>query len=142
MEIKLYLEPIGFKKSDIEHNDERERYSDIINTYYNEDTFPDLDGINIAILGVKEDRLSINNFGCAFAPDEVRKKFYRLFPHHTSVKIADIGNIKSGNSVDDTYFALSEVVSNLLKSGIIPVIIGGSHDLTYATIMLTKSWSR
>ncbi len=132
MEIQIYLEPVGFKASDIEFNDKRERYGSAINTYYKEDAFPDMDSVNIAIVGVKEDRLSINNFGCSYAPDEIRKKFYSLFSHHLNIKIADIGNIKSGHSVDDTYFAVAEVVSTLLKAGIIPIIIGGSHDLTYA----------
>ena len=37
--------------------------------------FPDLDGIQIALIGVKEDRKAVNNKGCALAPDYVRKYF-------------------------------------------------------------------
>jgi arginase family enzyme len=46
--------------------------------------------------------------------------------------MADLGDIQRGNTVKDTYFALSKVVSSLVNSNIIPVIVGGSQDLTYA----------
>ena len=46
--------------------------------------------------------------------------------------MADLGDIQKGASVEDTYFALIEVVSSLVKANIIPLIIGGSQDLTYA----------
>ena len=36
----------------------------------------------------------------------------------------------SGKSVEDTYFALSEICSELKQINTIPVIIGGSQDLT------------
>ncbi len=32
----------------------------------------------------------------------------------------------------DTYFALKKVVASLIKKKIIPIVIGGSQDLTYA----------
>jgi formiminoglutamase len=47
-------------------------------------------------------------------------------------KIIDLGNIEKGAAVQDTYVALKYVINDLLKSKILPVIIGGSHDLTYA----------
>jgi len=36
-----------------------------------------------------------------------------------------------GNTKSDTYFALQQVVSTLLKKRIIPIVIGGTQDLTY-----------
>jgi formiminoglutamase len=44
------------------------------------DDFPDLDSglFDIALIGVLEDRNSINNIGTALAPDAFRKKFYEL----------------------------------------------------------------
>jgi arginase family enzyme len=132
MEIKIYLEPLDFKNEDIEYHDLRERFGHIIPAFTDEENFPELEGIDIAILGVKEDRKSVNNFGSSNAPDEIRKKFYQLFPSSARNKIVDIGNIKKGHSVEDTYFALSEVVAFLIKKEIIPVIIGGSQDLSFA----------
>ena len=43
-----------------------------------------------------------------------------------------MGDIKKGETVEDTYFALQTLVSALIKKRIIPVIIGGSQDLIYA----------
>ncbi|MCK5765725.1 MAG: formimidoylglutamase, partial [Bacteroidales bacterium] len=91
-----------------------------------------LSDTDIAIFGVSEDRNSVNNEGCAFGADVVRKHLYRLFTGNEDVKIADLGNIIQGHSVDDTYFAVTNVVAGLVMNGIIPVIIGGGQDLSYA----------
>jgi formiminoglutamase len=97
------------------------------------DSFPDLDQpADIAIIGVQEDRNAINNPGCALAPDYVREKLYQLYEGAYTTKIVDLGNIKQGQTVTDTYFALKTVVAELIKKDIIPVIIGGGQDLTYA----------
>ena len=93
---------------------------------------PDLEEVQIAILGVLENRNDINYIGEAFDLDEIRKGFYSLFPGSWNINIADLGDIEKGESVDDTYFALKETVSILIQKNIIPVILGGSQDLTYA----------
>ncbi len=62
----------------------------------------------------------------------VRKHLYRLFTGQEKARIADLGNIRQGHSVDDTYFALTNVVAGLAANNIIPVIIGGGQDLNYA----------
>lgn len=46
--------------------------------------------------------------------------------------IYDLGIIQPGDKIKDTYFALSQVVSELVKNKILPIIIGGSQDLTFA----------
>lgn len=93
---------------------------------------PDLEGVRMAIIGVEEDRRAIGNKGTGQNIDEIRKQLYQLFPGNWIHKIVDLGNIKQGNTVEDTYFAVSKLLSELLKQQIIPVIIGGSQDLTYA----------
>ena len=93
--------------------------------------FPDLDKIKIAIIGVLENRGNANQTGDVdLSP--IRKELYGLFPGNWDASIADLGNILAGNSISDTYFALKKVVSSLIKKKIIPVVIGGSQDLTYA----------
>jgi arginase family enzyme len=88
--------------------------------------------VDIAIIGVQEDRNAINNSGCALAPDYVREKLYLLNEGAYTTKIVDLGNIRQGETVTDTYFALKTVVAELIKKDIIPIIIGGGQDLTYA----------
>jgi len=98
---------------------------------HTEHQFPDISRINIAILGVLEDRRNINIVN-AVNLSAVRKKLYATFPGNWDASIADLGDILSGDSVEDTYFALKKVTSTLIKNKVIPIVIGGSQDLTYA----------
>ncbi len=93
---------------------------------------PDLKGVKMAIIGVLESRNSVDYIGQDFQLSEIRKAFYKLFPGNWTHNIADLGDIQKGETVEDTYFALIQVLSNLIKDNIIPIIIGGSQDLTYA----------
>jgi formiminoglutamase len=97
------------------------------------ETFPDLEGDrpDIAIIGVMEDRHAIDNSGCALGPDYIREKLYQLNEGPYITKIADLGNIRQGESITDTYVALKTVAFELIKNGILPIILGGGQDLTY-----------
>lgn len=103
---------------------------------YNSD-FPDLDSntYDIAIIGVLEDRNAINNSGTALSAEYFREKFYSLNEGNYSTRIVDLGNIKAGHTVADTYIALKLVVAELIKKDIVPIIIGGGQDLTYGQFM-------
>jgi len=90
---------------------------------------------DIAIIGVLDDRNAINNAGCALAPDHVRERLYLLNEGSYNTKIVDLGNIRAGETVTDTYYALKTIVAELIKKDIIPIIIGGGQDLTYAQYM-------
>ncbi|CAL2103465.1 Formiminoglutamase [Tenacibaculum sp. 190130A14a] len=99
---------------------------------HTEENFPDLSDVSIAIIGVKDGRGAVNNFGCGQDLQEIRKSLYSLYPGKWQVKIADLGDVVMGNAVSDTYFAVSSIITSLLKLNIIPIIIGGGQDLTYA----------
>ncbi len=99
---------------------------------YRED-FPEWQNANIALIGVCEERGAVNNQGCASGPDAVRPYLYKLFPPSGApIKWCDLGNIQPGSEVKDTHFALKSVVSELLRHKVLPIIIGGSQDLTLA----------
>jgi arginase family enzyme len=102
-----------------------------IKVYSEREGFPDLKNVKIAIFGVQEDRNSEDNFGCGENLHFIRKKLYQLFPGDWQTEIADLGNVLKGNAVTDTYFAVSEIITDLLKKNIIPIIIGGGQDITY-----------
>ncbi len=93
--------------------------------------FPDLSMVKIAIIGVSEGRGALLD-DCAEGLYYIRKELYQLYAGRWNTQIADLGNIEQGNTVEDTYFAVSNVVASLLKKDIIPIIIGGSQDITYA----------
>ena len=63
--------------------------------------------------------------------NEVRTRLYHLFPSDWKVPISDLGTIMPGNSVTDTYKALKEVIIELVKNDVFPIVIGGGQDLTY-----------
>ena len=48
------------------------------------------------------------------------------------MRILDLGNLRVGNSVEDTYSAVSEVLAHLIENKVVPIILGGSNDLAYA----------
>lgn len=101
----------------------------------------ELSDFNIAFIGVNEDRGSVNNPGSAKTPDLVRKELYKLYmpPIDKEFKVMDLGNIKQGETPRDTYFAMSSVILELLTHKVIPVIIGGSHDLTFGQYLGYKN---
>ena len=97
--------------------------------FHTEEAFPKLDEARIAIIGVLE-----NRGGTANGIDlvHIRTEFYALFPGNWNMNIVDLGDIVAGNEIDDTYYVLKNIVAQLIKQNIIPLIIGGSQDLTYA----------
>ena len=99
--------------------------------FHTDTDFPDIDTIKIAIIGVLENRGNIDNGNDNLNLDHIRKELYSLFPGNWHAAIADLGDIVQGNSLDDTYFALQKVATRLILKGIIPILIGGSQDLTY-----------
>ncbi len=92
----------------------------------------ELEGMQVAILGVNEGRGSLQRPTTADAPDEFRNYFYQLHCYDQPVKVIDLGNILPGNSIEDTYYAVNQTCQVLLRKGIVPLIIGGSQDITYA----------
>ncbi len=83
---------------------------------------------NVAILGVPEARGS----GClpfADGPDAIRSQFYTLSSFPSEINIVDLGNIKCGNQLKDTYAAVKMVAEELSELGVRLLILGGSQEL-------------
>ena len=103
-----------------------------ISIHSSEKGIPDLDSIKIAIIGVPEERNSVDYLGDNLNLNEIRKSLYNLYPGNWSSKIADLGNLILGGSADETYGRVVSLLTIIFKKNIIPVIIGGSQDLLYA----------
>lgn len=86
----------------------------------------------IALLGVQETRGAIVPYDAGNSVVKIREEFYGMFNHFPNVELLDLGDVKAGNTIEDTYFALSTIVAELVKKQVIPIVIGGSQDLTYA----------
>ncbi len=103
-----------------------------LNIHSIQNGIPSLEGVDIAVLGVVENRNHVDYIGEGFALDEIRKAFYALFPGAWTTNVVDLGDINAGASVEDTYFALRETIEILVKQNVIPLLLGGTQDLTYA----------
>ena len=98
--------------------------------FHTQTDFPVLDNVAVAIITVNEFRGSEKD-NDDFSFDYFRKQFYSLFPGNWNASIVDLGTIEAGASIEDTYFVVKSLVAELIKKRIIPVVIGGSQDLTY-----------
>ncbi len=97
-----------------------------------EEEFPDLDDADIILVGCGEQRGNGMHMAYSSAPDSIRRQFYAQYLWHTDLRLADIGNLKKGASLNDTYAALKTVINELITEGKTVIILGGSHDLTLA----------
>lgn len=97
---------------------------------HTEHGFPELKKGGIAVFYVPEFRKS--NYSNP-ASEKFREQLYEL---HSSggweKQLYDLGDVLPGESVNDTYFAVGKIVAELVKNQIIPVLIGGSQDMTMA----------
>ncbi|MCD4696018.1 MAG: formimidoylglutamase [Bacteroidales bacterium] len=132
MNISVYFEPFELPDFTDKNNGDSYILGNLIKAYSGENKFPETGNADIAIIGVKEDRNCVDNQGCKHAPDYVRNQLYVLKRGNYEARIVDLGNLKNGHTTQDTYFALSTVITELLNNKILPVIIGGSQDLTFA----------
>ncbi|QXP79877.1 MULTISPECIES: formimidoylglutamase [Winogradskyella] len=104
-----------------------------IKVHSRQNGIPDLEGVQVAIIGVLENRNDVNYIGNPINLDSIRKTLYTLFPGNWHTTLADLGDIEPGETVEDTYFAIRTAITGLVENRVIPIIIGGSQDLTYPT---------
>ena len=122
-----FLEPINLGEISLDSGFKDGQIGKTIQIY--EDEFPDLDEATIVLVGCGEQRGGslLHQSGAANA---IRNEFYNLYYWHQDIKLADVGNVKIGKTLNDTYAALKIVLHELLNAGKTVVVLGGSHDLT------------
>ena len=101
--------------------------------------YEDLENCDIVFFDVEEERGSCGNQGCSKGAKDIRNYFYQLYQGDYKIKIIDLGTIKAGESISDTYFAVKDCVSYLLKKQKLPLYIGGSQDLLYGNYLAYTS---
>ena len=100
------------------------------------ETFPEVEGADIALIGLTENRGAPENQGVDMAAAEIRRKLYRLKRGNVgTTKIIDLGNLACGITQEETNLRIKEVCQFLIQQNILPVLIGGSHDLAYGQYM-------
>ena len=108
------------------------------------ETFPNWRAADLAIIGLDEWR------GSAGGPppvgyhgaNEVRQRFYQLQKGYGTLRLVDLGNLRPGLTLEDTYQRLREIVGALLEENTVPLLLGGSHDLDYGQFLAYENFDR
>ena len=88
----------------------------------------------VAILGIPEGRGSVIPH-VGDGADAIRGHLYRLASLPIEANIVDLGNIRYGTNVTDTYAAIKIVAEELASLGIRLLILGGSQELTLPIVL-------
>jgi arginase family enzyme len=126
--IQDFVEPINLSFLSKDEGYRDTQLGKHIKSYENQ--LPDITDADIVLIGAGECRgagFALNGFEAA---NSVRAALYNLYYWHAQVTIADIGNVKLGQSIQDSYAALRTVIAELILQNKKVVIMGGSHDLT------------
>ena len=93
---------------------------------------PQLNNASVALIGVRESRNAFEKKPEKLDVSAIRIQLYKLLLGNWNSSIIDIGDVEEGETVEDTYFVVKEIVAGLLKENIVPIIIGATQDITYA----------
>lgn len=123
---------IYFKEVSLQHLSlENESIGTAIIQHHNQQ-FPTIKKGAIALFDIPEYR---NNkiYNTATHTSSFREEFYVLYQGiNWETPLYDLGTIAPGETLEDTFYALKEVCKELIKQDVIPIIIGGSQELTKA----------
>lgn len=134
MDLNGYFDPVSLDRPEFEYLENQEAFSHHISVHTPDQPIRELDRHQVAIMGVREDSQAFIK-GSKDAPDEVRSKLYQLRKINRNLNIYDLGNVKITGSVNDSYFAIRDVLLELKDREIITLILGGSQDLSQGVFM-------
>lgn len=125
-DISIYFKPVSFQIPF-----EEEVLGNYIQ-FHKDGNFPTIKKKGVAILNIPEYRnhkqYTKDDFHFGF-----REQFYQLYQgFNWEHAIYDLGTILPGEKIEDTFYAISTVCRELIKKDVLPIIIGGTQDLTKA----------
>lgn len=122
---------IYFQSLTLENQYGKETLGDYIHPYI-KNKFPEINKKGIAIFEVPEYR-NHQEVSKHHYENDFRKALYTLYKgFNWKHALYDLGTIQPGESIKDTYYAINVVCQELIKNDIIPIVIGGTQDLTKA----------
>lgn len=92
---------------------------------------PVLANASMAIIGVHESRNAFEKKPERLDISQIRIQLYKLLLGNWNSTLVDMGDIEEGDTVEDTYFVVKEIIAGLLEENIIPIVIGATQDVTY-----------
>ncbi len=130
MDLNGYFDPVSLERPEFEYLEDNESFSHHISVHTPDLPIRELDKHQVAIIGIPEDSNAFIK-GSKGAPDQIRSKLYQLRKINKNLRIYDLGNIKNGgSSINDTYYAIRDVLLELKRRDLISIIFGGSQDLS------------
>ncbi|MCK4750820.1 MAG: hypothetical protein KAT15_27370, partial [Bacteroidales bacterium] len=114
MNIHDYFDPVALEKPSNHHLSEKAVLCRNIYIHTPDTPVKNLDQFDLALIGVPEDR-NATVPGSAASPDQVRSHLYQLFRVNPKLKIIDLGNLTCGYTIQDTYFALRDVLLEMVE---------------------------
>ena len=121
MDLKLFFDPVR-----IDVDQSVSSFQSFIHIHQHQ--MPSLKDVNIALVG-------LNKYGeeneekTDQSANEVRKHLYQFKKGYGNHHIVDLGNLRNGPSLTDTYLRIKEVCVFLMENNIVPILFCGSHDL-------------
>lgn len=128
MDLRLFFSPVP--ESVFADISKQNSFFKSITVY--QEIFPDYKSADIAIIGISENRSVAEGSGIAEGANALRQKLYRLMKGTGAYNIVDLGNISEAIDIEQTYGRVQEVCRACLENNVLPILIGGSHEFTFA----------
>jgi arginase family enzyme len=128
LHISDFLDPVNLAELSQDQGYKDGQIGKLIEAF--DEYFPDLEEASLVLVGCDEERGALRDRNRPNTPDIIRSEFYQLYYWHHDIRLADVGNIRQGATLADTYAALKTVIRELTGIGKTVVVLGGSHDLT------------
>ena len=129
MDLNGYFDPVSLERPRFGYLPETETFSHHISVHTPDLPIHELDTHQVALIGIPEDAGGCVKGSCD-APDQVRSQLYRLRKMNRNLRIYDLGNVKKSAQINDTYFALRDILLELMECQISVILLGGSQDLS------------
>lgn len=98
---------------------------------YHGEIFPTLQNTQIALIGLADARGVKDTRSLEDAATHIRRKLYSLKRGQSPYKIADLGNLRPGVDLQETYNRIRTLGEYLMSQQVLPIYIGGTHNLDY-----------
>jgi arginase family enzyme len=134
MDLNGYFDPVSLDRPDFNFLPEKYSFSRNISIHTPDQPITNIQAHRLALIGLPEDKGAFIK-GSSSAPDKVRGMLYQLRQVNNNVKIYDLGNLKITDNINDTYYAIRDILLELIEHEVIPFFIGGSQDLTFGAIL-------
>ena len=122
-----FLSPISDAVLDLLESMSSQSIGNQLLKHTHDDGVPSLHDAGIAFFAVLE-----SNDGSVLQLDGVRKNFYQLYIGNWDVHMVDLGDIFPGDAPKDTHFVVQRLSKELLRQGIIPVLLSGNQAFAYS----------